>query len=62
MAKTKRTSAKQADSQQMIARIRELAWTGQHAAAIDSATQALSTLKIKPADQMDLLDLRSESY
>ncbi|MCE9644662.1 MAG: GAF domain-containing protein [Chloroflexi bacterium] len=40
----------------------ELAWTGQHAAAIDSATGALSTPKIKIGDQMSLLDLRAESY
>jgi len=42
--------------------VRELAWTGQHAAAIDLATQALSTPKIKPTEQMSLLDLRAESY
>ncbi len=45
-----------------IARVRELAWTGQHAPAIDLATQALSAPKLKPAEQMDLLDLRAESY
>jgi tetratricopeptide (TPR) repeat protein len=43
-------------------RVRELAWTGQHAQAIDLATQALAAAKRKPAEQMDLLDLRAESY
>src|SRR5436190_9837277 len=47
---------------QSIARVRDLAWTGQHAQAIDLATQALSTPKIKIAEQMHLLDLRAESY
>ncbi len=49
-------------SSHLIEPIRQLAWTGQHAAAIDSATQALATPKIKPAEQMSLLDLRAESY
>jgi tetratricopeptide (TPR) repeat protein len=53
------TTVHPADS---IARMRELAWTGQHAQATDFATQALSASKIKPAEQMDLLDLRAESY
>src|SRR6185436_1273804 len=46
----------------IIERVRTLAWTGQHAQAIELATQTLSTSKIKPAEQMDLLDLRAESY
>ena len=45
-----------------IARVRNLAWTGQHAQAIELATQALAYSKIKPTEQMDLLDLRAESY
>ncbi len=45
-----------------LSSIRELAWTGQHAPAIDLATQALSMPKIKPATQINLLDLRAESY
>jgi len=49
-------------SDQTISQVRELAWTGQHASAIDLATQTLSTPKLKPAKQMDLLDLRAESY
>ena len=39
-----------------------LAWEGKHAQAIELATQALSLPNIKPAEQMDLLDLRAESY
>ncbi|MFN8411421.1 MAG: hypothetical protein U0Z26_03435 [Anaerolineales bacterium] len=47
--------------------MRELAWTGQHAAAIDLATEALTTLgrggsRPAPTVTMDLLDLRAESY
>ncbi len=45
-----------------IARVRELAWGGQHIPAIDLATQALSAPKLKPAEQIHLLDLRAESY
>ena len=46
----------------IIERVRTLAWTGQHAQAIELASQALSASKIKPTEQMDLLDLRAESY
>ncbi|MGZ9224942.1 MAG: tetratricopeptide repeat protein, partial [Anaerolineales bacterium] len=45
-----------------IARVRNLAWTGQHAQAIELATQALAYSKIKPTEPTDLLDLRAESY
>jgi K+-sensing histidine kinase KdpD/tetratricopeptide (TPR) repeat protein len=49
-----------------IDRIRQLAWTGQHAAAIDSATQALAQRvgaeRRSAPTQMSLLDLRAESY
>ncbi len=50
-----------------VMRVRELAWTGQHKLAIDSATQALSSLgkgesQLVPTVMMSLLDLRSESY
>ncbi len=47
---------------EFVTRIHDLAWAGQHARAIDLATQALAAKKIKPAGQMDLLDLRAESY
>ena len=64
----KKTGRKKSNDQQLaisdqtVEHVRQLAWTGQHALAIDSATQALATPKIKPAEQMDLLDLRAESY
>ena len=49
-----------------VAEIRELAWTGQHARAIDQCTRALATTPGgKPLaldSQLDLLDLRAESY
>ena len=50
------------ESRNIIERVRELAWTGQHTQAIELATQGLTQAKIKPAEQMDLLDLRAESY
>ena len=45
-----------------LTHIRQLAWTGQHAAAIDSATEALSTSDWQSDVRMSLLDLRAESY
>ncbi|MCC7118123.1 MAG: GAF domain-containing protein [Anaerolineales bacterium] len=45
-----------------VERVRQLAWTGQHAAAVDSASKELSRSGLKPDLQMDLFDLRSESY
>ena len=45
-----------------VARVRELAWGGQHARAIEMATQALAAPKLQPAERMHLLDLRAESY
>jgi GAF domain-containing protein/DNA-binding response OmpR family regulator/tetratricopeptide (TPR) repeat protein len=47
---------------EIISQVRDLAWTGQHTRAIELATQGLSSKKINPAAQMDLLDLRTESY
>ncbi len=50
-------------SDQTIDRVRELAWTGQHAQAIELASQELSKADYQSAPrQMDLLDLRAESY
>lgn len=46
----------------MTAQVRDLAWTDQHAKAIELASQGLLTSKIKINEQMDLLDLRAESY
>src|SRR5512136_3069799 len=54
---------KKTDStEELLIHLRELAWNGQHARVIDLATQELSVPKIKPAWQMNLLDLRAESY
>jgi hypothetical protein len=53
--------------QNTVEQVRQLAWTGQHAAAIDSATGALSASgkggrPSAPTVTMSLLDLRAESY
>ncbi|MFM8427072.1 MAG: hypothetical protein ACKOBL_18060, partial [Chloroflexota bacterium] len=61
---TKKSGSSKSTLAPTLERIRQLAWTGQHAAAIDSATGALSAPKtrMRPAEQMSLLDLRAESY
>ena len=41
--------------------IADLAWTGQHALAIERCTQALGGKGLTPAQRMALLDLRAES-
>jgi tetratricopeptide (TPR) repeat protein len=49
-----------------VSTIRELAWTGQHAKAIELCTQTLAAKGMgdpsNAAARMDLLDLRTESY
>src|SRR5215204_5557594 len=60
--KKKDGSQQSAVSEQTISRVRELAWMGQHAQAIELATEPLSRSGLKPDTQMDLLDLRAESY
>jgi len=40
----------------------DLAWAGQHAKAIELATRALAAPRLSVADQLDLLDLRAESF
>src|SRR6266487_1742722 len=50
------------ENQNVIDQVRQLAWTGQHAKAIELATQELSSSDLKPDIQMDLLDLRAQSY
>ena len=67
--KTVKRRAKKKDSNhhavindQIISRVRELAWTGQHTQAIELATQALGMADHRSAiREMDLLDLRVES-
>ncbi|MFN8400320.1 MAG: GAF domain-containing protein [Anaerolineales bacterium] len=56
------TKNKKTDNNPIIENIRQLAWTGQHKLAIDSATQALSRSRLQRDVEMSLLDLRSESY
>src|SRR5215472_8232051 len=50
----------------VLAEIHELAWTGQHARAIEQCTHALATTPggkpLAIEAQLDLLDLRAESY
>ena len=46
---------------QALAAARDLAWTGQHAQAIECCGHALAARQITPAQRMDLLDLRAES-
>ncbi|MEP7064084.1 MAG: hypothetical protein ABI881_16970, partial [Betaproteobacteria bacterium] len=43
-------------------RIRELAWAGQHAAAIELATAELAAPDLSAASRLDLLQLRAESF
>jgi GAF domain-containing protein/CheY-like chemotaxis protein/tetratricopeptide (TPR) repeat protein len=51
---------------EIVARVRELAWTGQHAQAIELASQELAAPGTggspSASTRMDLLDLRAESY
>src|SRR5450432_3099555 len=42
-------------------RVADLAWTGQHAPAIELASTALTRADLTVADRLDLLDLRAES-
>ena len=55
-------ASKEIQPNESVTRVHDLAWMGKHAGAIELATQALAAKKIKPAVQMDLLDLRAESY
>src|SRR5215211_5511166 len=50
------------DHSQIISRVRELAWAGQHSQAIELASQELSKSDWQSDLRMDLLDLRAESY
>src|SRR6185369_17643064 len=58
----KDTGRKATDFGEVVQQVRDLAWAGQHARAIELASQSLSLPKLKPSEQMDLLDLRAESY
>jgi hypothetical protein len=61
-SKAAKAATKEIQPNETSTRVHDLAWTGQHAVAIELATQALAAKKIKPALQMDLFDLRAESY
>ena len=41
---------------------RDMAWAGQHAQAIELATEALAAIGLSTQSRLDLLDLRAESY
>src|SRR5260221_3490007 len=43
-------------------RVGDLAWAGQHAQAIETATAALAKSNLSVASRLDLLDLRAESH
>src|SRR5450631_3913379 len=43
-------------------RVADLAWAGQHAAAIKLATAPLKKADLSVSDRLDLLDLRAESF
>ncbi len=56
---TRRTSGKPDFA---AAQVRDLAWSGQHAAAIALSTTALAAASRGVSDRLDLLDLRAESF
>ena len=49
-------------SAEIVVRVRELAWAGQHEKAIELASQALDGTGLEAELHIDLLDLRAESY
>ena len=51
-----------ADTAEMAQRVGDLAWAGQHAQAIELATAVLAARGLSVARQLDLLDLRAESF
>src|SRR5215208_7025531 len=62
VAKKKDSGQQSANSDQIITRVRELAWAGKHEQAIELASQTLAMSGLKSDLRMDLLDLRAESY
>jgi GAF domain-containing protein/CheY-like chemotaxis protein/tetratricopeptide (TPR) repeat protein len=46
----------------MAKQVGDLAWAGQHAAAIELATTALAASRLSVVNRLDLLDLRAESF
>ncbi|HWZ74102.1 MAG TPA: GAF domain-containing protein [Casimicrobiaceae bacterium] len=45
-----------------VERVGDLAWAGQHAQAVDLATEALAANGLSAGSRLDLLDLRAESF
>jgi|GEM_PF-181361 len=60
--KVVKATIKKTQPKEVVIQVHDLAWAGKHAQAIELATQALAVKKIKPGVQMELLDLRAESY
>ncbi len=59
--KAAKTAAKSKARMPVLEEVFDLAWAGNHAKAIERATQALPG-RLAAAERMDLLDLRSESF
>src|SRR5262245_11930309 len=61
---TQRNFKRSADAANAADRARDLAWHGDHAAAIDTCTRALHGpgTSTSPGARIELLDLRAESY
>ena len=49
-------------SSSIAAQVRELAWAGQHAQAIEHCSQALQGKRLAAAARIELLDLRAQSF
>jgi tetratricopeptide (TPR) repeat protein len=60
--KGKRDSAPGESAEALLVRAKTLAWAGQHEKALDLYSRALEVSALKPELQMDLLDMRAESY
>ncbi len=57
-----KSSSQKTQTNEVVRQVRELAWVGRHAQAIEVASQALAGKAIKLHIRIDLLDLRAESY
>ena len=55
------TSAPSVSMAKAIDAVRDLAWAGQHAQAVERCSQELAATNLAPAQQMELRSLRSES-
>jgi len=57
-----KVSAGKDEKSKIVEQVSQLAWTGQHLKAVELATHRLDESKIKLSEQINLLDLRAESY